>query len=115
RRQIVFGDGDGKYFNRFSSSIDIIAHELTHGVIESEANLFYAYQSGALNESIADVFGIMVKQYANNQKADESNWLLGQGLLGYKFNPDNKSNIALRSFINPGEAFFADKQIGHMD
>ncbi|MBD2809962.1 peptidase M4 family protein [Xenorhabdus sp. Vera] len=115
RRQIVFGDGDGKYFNRFSSSIDVIAHELTHGVIESEANLFYAYQSGALNESIADVFGIMVKQYANNQKADESNWLLGQGLLGSKFNPDNKSNIALRSFINPGEAFFADKQIGHMD
>ncbi|AYA39484.1 peptidase M4 family protein [Xenorhabdus nematophila] len=115
RKQMVFGDGDGKYFNRFSSSIDVIAHELTHGVIESEANLFYAYESGALNESISDVFGIMVKQYANNQKYDESDWLVGQGLLGSSFNPDNKSDVALRSFINPGKAFTADKQVGHMD
>ncbi|MBI6547470.1 M4 family metallopeptidase [Xenorhabdus lircayensis] len=115
RKQMVFGDGDGKYFNRFTSAIDIIAHELTHGVIESEASLDYVYQSGALNESIADVFGIMVKQYVNNQKANESNWLLGQGLLGPKFNPDNKPDVALRSFINPGKAFSGDKQVGHMD
>ncbi|WP_338884960.1 M4 family metallopeptidase [Xenorhabdus sp. TH1] len=117
RKQMVFGDGDGdgKYFNRFTSAIDIIAHELTHGVIESEAGLDYIYQSGALNESIADVFGIMVKQYVNNQKVDESNWLLGQGLLGPKFNPENKSDVSLRSFINPGSAFSGDRQVGHMD
>ncbi|OTA19347.1 zinc metalloproteinase aureolysin [Xenorhabdus beddingii] len=115
KRQMIFGDGDGKFFNRFTSAIDIIAHELTHGVIESEADLYYLYQSGALNESIADVFGIMVKQYANNQKASESDWLLGQGLLGPKFNPENKPDIALRSFIHPGKAFSGDKQVGHMD
>ncbi|MDC9589765.1 M4 family metallopeptidase [Xenorhabdus sp. XENO-10] len=115
RKQMVFGDGDGKYFNRFTSAIDIIAHELTHGVIESEAGLDYIYQSGALNESIADVFGIMVKQYFDNQKADESNWLLGEGLLGEKFNPDNKPDVALRTFIKPGTAFSGDEQVGHMD
>ncbi|AOM39323.1 M4 family metallopeptidase [Xenorhabdus hominickii] len=115
RKQMVFGDGDGQYFNRFTSSIDVIAHELTHGVIESEAKLHYAYQSGALNESIADVFGIMVKQYFDNQKADESNWLLGEGLLGPKLNPDNKPDLALRNFIHPGTAFPGDRQVGHMD
>ncbi|PHM46226.1 zinc metalloproteinase aureolysin [Xenorhabdus mauleonii] len=115
RKQMVFGDGDGKFFNRFSSAIDVIAHELTHGVIESEANLHYSHQSGALNESISDVFGIMVKQYANNQKVNDSDWLLGQGLLGPKFNPDNSSDVALRNFINPGTAFAGDIQVGHME
>ncbi|WP_340615698.1 M4 family metallopeptidase [Xenorhabdus entomophaga] len=115
RKQMIFGDGDGKYFNRFTSAIDVIAHELTHGVIESEADLYYFYQSGALNESIADVFGIMVKQYVKNQKASESDWLLGQGLLGPKFNPENKPDVALRSFIHPGKAFSGDKQVAHMD
>ncbi|CDG96326.1 Extracellular metalloprotease precursor [Xenorhabdus bovienii str. puntauvense] len=117
RKQMVFGDGDksGKYFNRFTSAIDVIAHELTHGVIESEARLFYAYQSGALNESISDVFGIMVKQYFDKQKASESDWLIGKGLLGSNFNPDNKPDVALRTFVNPGTAFSGDKQVGHMD
>lgn len=52
---MVFGDGDGKIFNRFTIAIDIVAHELTHGVIENEANLIYFRQSGALNESLSDV------------------------------------------------------------
>ncbi|OTA19348.1 zinc metalloproteinase aureolysin [Xenorhabdus beddingii] len=112
--QMVFGDGYAPYFNRFTSCIDITAHELTHGVTESEANLDYAYQSGALNESISDVFGIMVKQYANNQQASESDWLIGQGIFGSALNPDNDPNIALRSFKNPGNANPKDNQIGHM-
>ncbi|MDC9582336.1 M4 family metallopeptidase [Xenorhabdus sp. PR6a] len=113
--QMVFGDGYAPYFNRFTSCIDITAHELTHGVTESEASLDYAYQSGALNESISDVFGIMVKQYANNQKSNESDWLIGQGLFGPALNPDNDPNVALRSFKNPGTANPKDNQVGHMD
>ncbi|PHM69191.1 M4 family metallopeptidase [Xenorhabdus sp. KJ12.1] len=115
RKQMVFGDGDGQFFNRFTSAIDVVAHELTHGVIQNEVNLYYAYQSGALNESISDAFGIMVKQYANNQRADESDWLLGKGILGPRFNPENKPDIALRSFIRPGTAFSNDRQVAHMD
>ncbi|AOM39322.1 M4 family metallopeptidase [Xenorhabdus hominickii] len=113
--QMVFGDGYAPYFNCFTSCIDIAAHELTHGVTECEANLDYAYQSGALNESISDVFGIMVKQYANNQKATESDWLIGQGIFGPALNPNNSPDIALRSLKNPGTAHPTDDQIGHMD
>ncbi|MBI6547471.1 M4 family metallopeptidase [Xenorhabdus lircayensis] len=112
--QMVFGDGYAPYFNSFTSCIDITAHELTHGVTESEAKLDYAYQSGALNESVSDVFGIMVKQYVNNQRANESDWLIGQGIFGPALNPDNDPNIALRSFKNPGYANLKDNQVGHM-
>ena len=50
---MVFGDGDGELFNRFTISLDVIGHELTHGVTEDEAKLAYYGQSGALNESIS--------------------------------------------------------------
>src|SRR6185312_15543366 len=62
-RQMVFGDGDGELFNRFTISLDVIGHELTHGVTADEAGLVYFRQSGALNESVSDVFGVLVKQY----------------------------------------------------
>ena len=62
--QMVFGDGDGVLFNRFTIAVDVIGHELTHGVTGATANLAYKNQSGALNESISDVFGSLVKQYA---------------------------------------------------
>ena len=59
-QQMVFGDGDGDLFNRFTVSLDVIAHELTHGVTGDEAGLVYLGQAGALNESISDVFGSLV-------------------------------------------------------
>ena len=68
-RQMVYGDGDGKLFERFTISVDVIGHELTHGVTAREANLDYQGQSGALNESISDVFGSLVKQRALGQTA----------------------------------------------
>ena len=61
--QMVFGDGDGEVFNRFTESLSVIGHELTHGVTQYAAGLAYRNQSGALNESISDVFGALVKQY----------------------------------------------------
>jgi hypothetical protein len=61
-QEMVFGDG--KSFDRFTKSLDVIGHELTHGVTEHEAGLQYLNQSGALNESISDVFGSLVKQAA---------------------------------------------------
>ena len=51
--QMVFGDGDGKLFNRFTVALDVIGHELTHGVTAREAALVYADQPGALNESLS--------------------------------------------------------------
>ncbi len=98
-QEMIFGDGDGELFNRFTISVDIMGHELTHGVTEDEAQLAYYQQSGALNESVSDVFGSLVKQYALGQKADEADWLIGAGLIaGY---PDQ----ALRSMKAPGTAY----------
>ena len=98
--QMVFGDGDGKLFNRFTISLDVIGHELTHGVTGSTAKLVYMGQPGALNESISDVFGSMIKQYKNNQAAADADWLIGAGLLTNQVN-----GKALRSMSAPGTAY----------
>ena len=99
-QQMVFGDGDGKLFNRFTVSLDVIGHELTHGVTEHEAGLAYSGQSGALNESISDVFGSLIKQHKNKQTVVEADWLIGAGLLA----PGVKG-VALRSMKAPGTAY----------
>ena len=98
--QMVFGDGDGDLFTRFTVSVDVIGHELTHGVTENEARLEYHDESGALNESISDVFGSLVKQQVLQQTADEADWLIGAGLL-----TANVHGVALRSMHAPGTAF----------
>jgi len=99
--QMVFGDGDGTLFGRFTSSLDVIGHELTHGVTEIEAALAYQGQSGALNESVSDIFGSLVKQYKLGQKADEADWLIGADLF---LEPGPKRR-ALRSMKAPGTAY----------
>ena len=99
-QQMVFGDGDGQLFNRFTISLDVIGHELTHGVTEDEAQLAYFSQSGALNESISDVFGSLVKQHSLKQTADQADWLIGAGLL-----TSNVNGVALRSMKAPGTAY----------
>jgi Zn-dependent metalloprotease len=98
--QMVYGDGDGELFNRFTISIDVIGHELTHGVTQYEARLNYSLQPGALNESMSDVFGSLVKQYHLKQTADQADWLIGQGLL-----TSNVNGVALRSMKAPGTAY----------
>jgi Zn-dependent metalloprotease len=98
--RMVFGDGDGQLFNRFTIAKDIIGHELTHGVTEAEAQLYYFTQSGALNESVSDVFGSLVKQYVNNQDAKSADWLIGEGLFTSAVNGQ-----ALRSMKAPGTAY----------
>jgi len=101
--QMVYGDGDGRLFNRFTIAIDIIGHELTHGVVQFEAGLQYQNESGALNESFADVFGSLVKQRTLNQTADQADWLIGAGLLA-----PGVSGQGLRSLKAPGTAYDDD-------
>jgi Zn-dependent metalloprotease len=107
--QMVYGDGDGEVFNRFTIAVDVIGHELTHGVTDSTAGLIYRGQSGALNESVSDVFGSMVKQAVLGQTADEADWLIGEGLL-----TDRVNGVALRSMLNPGTAY-DDAALGGRD
>lgn len=114
-RRMVFGDGDGELFNRFTIAVDVIGHELAHGVTEDEAGLVYWQQAGALNESLSDVFGSLVKQYQLQHQATEADWLIGAGLLA-----PGVSGLALRSLKNPGHAYDdkvlgKDPQPAHMD
>jgi Zn-dependent metalloprotease len=98
--QMVFGDGDGRVFQRFTIAVDVIGHELTHGVTELTAALDYQGQSGALNESISDVFGSLVKQRSLGQDAATADWLIGEGLFVPGIN-----GVALRSMKAPGTAY----------
>ena len=97
--EMVYGDGDGEIFDRFTKCIDVIGHELTHGVTQYEANLAYSNQPGALNESMSDVFGSLVKQRTLKQTAAKADWLIGAGLLMPKIH-----GKALRSMKAPGNS-----------
>jgi Zn-dependent metalloprotease len=112
--QMVYGDGDGEMFQRFTKSIDVIGHELAHGITQYEAGLQYYGEPGALNESFSDVFGSLVKQKAKNQTAQEADWLIGEGLL-----VPTVKGVALRSMKAPGTAYDdpvlgKDPQPGHV-
>jgi Zn-dependent metalloprotease len=106
---MFFGDGDGRLLTQTTAGIDVIGHELTHGVTQHEANLEYSGQSGALNESISDVFGIQVKQMALGQDVETSDWLIGADIVGPELAP------ALRSMKQPGTANPHDDQPADMD
>lgn len=119
--QMVYGDGDedlpeeDRLFNRFTIAVDIIGHELAHGVTQFTAGLNYYGQSGAINESMSDVFGSLVKQRVRNQTAREADWIIGEGL----FTP-NVNGVGIRSMKAPGTAYDdpvlrKDPQPGHMD
>ena len=114
-RQLVFGDGDGKVFERFTKPVDVLAHEFTHAVTQYTAGLTYQGQSGALNESVSDVFASMVKQRLLGQSAQEADWLIGEGIFMPSIN-----GRGLRSMSAPGTAYDdpvigKDRQVGSMD
>ncbi len=98
-QQMVYGDGDDQMFRRFTA-LSIIGHELTHGVVQHSGGLTYRDQSGALNESFADVFGCLAEQYKHRQSTAEASWLIGEGILGPEIN-----GTALRSMKAPGTAY----------
>jgi hypothetical protein len=113
--QLVFGDGDGRVFERFTKPVDVLAHEFSHAVVEHTADLTYEGQSGALNESVADAFASCLKQRLLGQDAGDGDWLIGQGI----FMPSVQAR-ALRDMAAPGTAYDdpelgADPQVGHMD
>jgi len=120
-QQMVYGDGDEdlpeaqRLFNRFTAALDVIGHELTHGVTQFEAGLVYWDQSGALNESMSDVYGSLVKQYQRQETAADANWIIGEGLF-----TANVNGTGIRNMKAPGTAYDdpvlgKDPQPGHMD
>jgi Zn-dependent metalloprotease len=99
-RQMIYGDGDGKYFQRFTASLEVIAHELTHGVSQYSAGLGWTGQVGALAEHFSDVFGVLTKQYSQKQKAGRASWIVGEKLFTRRVQGDG-----IRSMKAPGTAY----------
>ena len=106
---MVFGDGDGKLFSHFSKGLDVIGHELTHGVVQYTCNLNQDEFPGTLNEHIADVFGTIIKQDYLKQNAQTGDWLIGDQIVLPGF-----PGKALRSMKAPGTAYQGDEQPDNM-
>ena len=112
--QMAYGDGDGVIFTGFAV-LSVVGHELSHGVVQYSGGLEYRDQAGALNESFADVFGVLSEQYKHKQSPADASWLVGAGILG-----PNIQGQALRSMKAPGTAYNdpvlgQDPQPFHMD
>ncbi len=98
---MTYGDGDGNSRGPLVS-LDIVGHEITHGVVQSTAGLIYRNQSGALNESFADIFGEAVEHHARNN----NDWLMG-GDIGL-----NGNTGQFRSMQNPNQFADPDTYLG---
>jgi bacillolysin len=98
-RWMTYGDGDGVFMTSLSAGLDVAAHEMTHGVITNSANLVYRNQSGALNESFADVFGALV---------DDSDWEMGEDIMAPAAKADGVT--VLRSLSNPNSVIVSNEQ-----
>jgi Zn-dependent metalloprotease len=98
-QQMTYGDGDQSIFATFML-IDVVGHEMFHGVTENTSGLDYSGESGALNESMSDVFGVSLRQWARGLTVDKDSWLVGPGIFTSKV-----KGQALRSMTAPGTAY----------
>ena len=105
--QMAYGDGDGVVFTRFTQALEVIAHELTHGVQSFTSNLTYSGQSGALNEHFSDVFGVLVRQWHRAETASQADWLIGSEIL-----VPAPTRRGIRDMLMPGTAFKDDPDLG---
>jgi len=85
---MAYGNGNVLFTKPLAAALDVTGHEMTHGVIQSTANLTYQDVSGAINESFADIFGCMI---------DRANWTIGEKVVNYAYFPSG----ALRNMADP--------------
>ncbi len=94
--QMVYGDG-GELFFPLSGSLDVVAHEITHGVTASINELVYSLESGALNESWSDVMGMLV----SIDYGDDRPYLMGEDIMKIATTPGKEAYYALRRMDDP--------------
>ena len=104
--QVSYGDGDGTTFINFSGDLDVVAHELTHGVTEATSDLIYQNESGALNEAFSDMMGTSAEFYFGS-----GNWTIGEDIT--------PGDNGIRNMANPSEDGdpdnYADRYTGTAD
>jgi Zn-dependent metalloprotease len=109
--QMTYGDGDGDIFVDFSQGIDVVCHELMHGVTQHTIQLGYANEPGGLNESISDVFGTMFRQWKAGQPVTRADWLMGTDIMGPAAIKDGY--VCLRDMARPGAKHCLTRQPYH--
>lgn len=104
--QMSYGDGDGSTFKNFSGDLDVVGHELSHGVTEATSDLIYQNESGALNEAFSDIMGTSIEYYYGT-----GNWTIGEDIT--------IGSNGIRNMANPGEdgdpSHYADRYTGTGD
>jgi len=104
--QMAYGDGDGTTFIEFSGDLDVVGHELSHGVTEATSNLIYQNESGALNEAFSDMMGTSIEFYYGT-----GNWTIGEDIT--------VGSNGIRNMADPGEdgdpSYYADRYTGTSD
>jgi Zn-dependent metalloprotease len=113
--QIVLGDGDGDYILSLAHSLTIVAHELTHGLINFTSNLAYQSQSGALNESFCDIMAALVVQWTAGQTVDQANWVIGGEVVGPKLKVAGFRTFTAEPAFRDHPELGTDPQPKHMD
>lgn len=117
--EMVYGDGDGKIFDRFTVAVDVTGHEIGHGLTQDQCGkaisqdgkptgIDYVSEAGGINEGLSDILGIQVKQRAKKQTAIQSDWLIGEGLII----GSGRKKYALRSMSKPGTGFVNHPRLG---
>jgi len=108
--QMAYGDGDGTLFIEFSGDLDVVGHELSHGVTEATSNLIYQNESGALNEAFSDIMGTAIEFYNGS-----GNWTIGED-IGIDSGPYANG---IRNMADPNEdgdpSHYADRYTGTSD
>ena len=94
KKQMVYGQRDvgGGALRSYAVSLDVVAHEVLHGLTDNTAKLVYRGMSGALNESYSDIFGIIVSNIHEND-IGRWNWQLGEDL--------NLNGVPIRDLSDP--------------
>jgi thermolysin len=103
---MIYGDGDGTTFIEFSGDLDVVGHELSHGVTEATSNLIYQNESGALNEAFSDIMGTAIEFYYGT-----GDWTIGEDIT--------PGTNGIRNMANPNEdgdpSHWADRYTGTGD
>lgn len=104
--QMAYGDGDGFSFIELSGELDVVGHELSHGVTDATSDLIYQNESGALNEAFSDIMGTAVEFYNN-----DGNWTIGEDIT--------PGDNGIRNMADPGEdgdpSHYAERYTGTGD